>query len=530
MLALLSYPTLVEPRMALSNQAYVWSGAFVIFALVCGWAGWKSKEGVNPIQTDRYAKDTPPSIATMVLWVGLAACASALLLATTSHLTQNVAPIPLLWVAPLSLYLLTFILCFESDRIYQRWLFLPFLITSFGLFTYGMHSYENNVDVIRKLIPALCAALFISCMVCHGEMARRKPHPKYLTLYFLMVSAGGALGGLFVAFVAPRLFDNYLEMPIGVGMCAFLVMCALWNNDDGIPIAWYLRAAMAVAVVGFAIFLGRNQIEDSRQYYLSARNFYGVLRVRDDPSDGITPAVRVLIHGTINHGTELEEPGGGRIPTSYFGDGSGIARGIRAKGESGPIKIGILGLGAGVTASLARKGDTLHYYEINPLIVKLANTEFTFFPSCPANKKLFMGDGRLVLESLPDENLDFLAMDAFSSDSVPLHLLSLEAYTTYSRHLKPDGMMAVNISNRYLDLEPVVSQAAAAMGWSGVVISDDGELQPYYTASTWILLARSAAAFNSGSFADGYIQALKPHPEFRAWTDDFSNIIQILKK
>ncbi len=198
---------------------------------------------------------------------------------------------------------------------------------------------------------------------------------------------------------------------------------------------------------------------------MSARDFYGVLRVRDDPADAGLFGVRVLIHGTINHGTQLLAPEGGRIPTSYFGNTSGINRAIRAKGEKGPIRIGILGLGAGVTATLARKEDTVHYYELNPNIFDIAQTRFDFWKACPADKKIFFGDGRLTLEGLPDEQLDFLAMDAFTSDAVPMHLLTEEAFKIYARHLKPDGVIAINISNRYLDLRNVVSSSAKANGF-----------------------------------------------------------------
>jgi spermidine synthase len=234
------------------------------------------------------------------------------------------------------------------------------------------------------------------------------------------------------------------------------------------------------------------------------------------------------VHGTIDHGTQLFQPGSARIPTSYFGYSSGVTRAIRAVGRRGPIKLGILGLGAGVTASLARAGDTLHYYEINPLVLDIATHQFGFLPGCPADKQVYLGDGRLVLESLPDEHLDFFALDAFTSDSVPVHLLTREAYKTYLRHLKPDGVMAVNISNRYLDLGPVVAQAMTEMGWSGVTVDDEGQDEPFYSGNTWVVLARSPQFFDSPSFKSSS-KMLKPKPGFRTWTDDFSNLIQILK-
>ena len=526
MLALLSYPTLVEPRMALHNQAVTWSWGFAAFAAVCVAAAWRSKDGVDLARADG-ADAAAPQLAEKFLWIGLAACASILLLAVTSHLTQNVAPIPLLWVVPLSLYLLSFILCFESDRLYPRWLFLPLLAVALGVFTWGITLYENNVP-IKRLIPALCGALFVCCMVCHGELSRRRPHPRYLTQFYLMVSVGGALGGLFVAFLSPRLFRDYLELPVAMVGCAALVTWVLW------PRALWMRAALVLATVGFAGYLGYTSIKKDRLYVRSVRNFYGVMHVRDDDADSNgVPAERVLVHGTIDHGTQLKEDTKGRITTSYFGYTSGINRAIRGlRKERGALRLGVLGLGAGVTATLANAGDTLHYYEINSLVPDVASHQFGFLKGCPAQVQILMGDARLVLEQIPGENLDFLAMDAFSSDAVPMHLLTREAFQLYLRHLKADGVLAVHISNRYLDLKPVVAQGMTDMGWHGRVIEDDGVDQPYYTGTTWVILSANEKFFDTTFFqGDGssIIKPLLPKPGFQGWTDDFSNIITIIK-
>jgi hypothetical protein len=290
MLALLSYPLVIEPRLALSRQALVWSIAYCVFAAACAFAAWRSRSGETP---ESSSADAPaPTLAQRALWIGFAACASTLLLAVSSHLTQNIAPIPLLWVAPLSLYLLSFILCFESDRMYNRAIFLPLLIVSLYLLTRGIGWYENNAEPSR-LIPALCGALFVCCMVCHGELARRRPHPRYLTQFYLMVSVGGAIGGLFVALAAPRLFNSYYELPVAMVLCAFLVTCVLWID---MPSTW-LRAATVLATIAFAVILIRIEVADARLYTVSARNFYGVLRVLDQPEGKYSPAERLLIHG-----------------------------------------------------------------------------------------------------------------------------------------------------------------------------------------------------------------------------------------
>jgi SAM-dependent methyltransferase len=517
MLALVSYPFAVEPRTTLSAQAVAWSAGYVLFAALCASAGWRSRAGADPVAKPAGA----PPLSSALLWIGLAACASTLLLAVTSHLTQNIAPIPLLWVAPLSLYLLSFILCFENERIYQRVIFLPLFAGAMALLAWGDYAYENNLDV-KRMIPALCAALFVCCMVCHGELARRKPDPRYLTQFYLMISIGGAMGGLFVALLAPRIFRGFFELPIGMVLCAALVAWAMWSGLNR-----YARAAAAIAVVAFAAYLAQAQIKKERGYVLSARNFYGALRVRDDPGSVGYAARRTLIHGTINHGTQLLRPGSDHTPTSYFGYNSGISIALQALGKKGPLRIGVLGLGAGVTATLARAGDTIHYYEINPLIVEIANREFGFFRACPAEKRVFMGDGRLTLERMPPENLDFLAMDAFSSDSVPVHLLTREAYAIYGRHLKPSGIVAINISNRYLDLEPVVAGAADALGWTGRVVYDDAEEEDYYSPSTWVLLSPDAKTFEQRDLRG--FDSIRARDGIRGWTDDYSNLLQILK-
>jgi hypothetical protein len=548
MLALLSYPVLVEPKLALGAQARVWSVGYAMFAVMCAIAGWNSR-GREPVGSTAAeggmsepasgvslqpaaASIARPAASAMALWIGLATCASTLLLAVTSHLTQNIAPIPLLWIAPLSLYLLSFILCFEYDRLYHRAVFLPLLAGSLGLLAYADTLYENNAE-LKRLIPALCGALFVCCMVCHGELARRKPHPRYLTLYYLMVSAGGAAGGLFVALAAPRLFTGYWELPIAMVGCVVLVTCVLWNAIRGeggrAAVRVVSRAAMIAVTVAFAIYLGRAEWNKRREYVLSARNFYGVLRVRDNPARRYYTARRVLVHGTISHGTQLLQPGSERIATSYFGTGSGVSRAIRAKGEAGALRLGVLGLGAGVTAALARAGDTLHYYEINPLVAQIANRDFGFLRACPASKQIFFGDGRLVLEGLPNEALDVFVIDAFSSDAIPVHLLTREAFAIYQRHLKPDAVMALHITNRFLDLEPVVATAAAESGWTGVVVTDDGWEQDYYSPSDWVVLSRSAAIFTHQEFQEGFIDKLRIRPNFRPWTDDYSNVIHILK-
>ena len=340
MLALLSFPFLVEPRLTSRQQAYTWSATYVLFALLCAWAAWTSRHGKNIAlepEVDSAAAVERPRFLELVLWVALAACASTLLVAVTNHLSQNVAPIPLLWVVPLALYLLTFILAFESDKIYQRWIFLPLLVPALGGMAYMVWAGDGNLH-IKFLIPGFALGLFLCCMMCHGELARRKPAPRYLTLFYLMVSLGGALGGIFVALIAPRVFHDYLELQTGIVACAVLAAIVLWNVKVPKFGAWPLRTALVLSVGVLAGYMVRTEREETKGYVLMVRNFYGVLHVRND--DDQEYSERVLLHGTINHGEEVLDPKLRYVPTSYYGPDSGVGRAIRAVQDRGPDSFG----------------------------------------------------------------------------------------------------------------------------------------------------------------------------------------------
>ncbi|MBZ5601984.1 MAG: fused MFS/spermidine synthase [Acidobacteriia bacterium] len=525
MLALISFPFLVEPQLTSREQAFSWSGAYILFAALCAFAAWASRHGKVQITAESESAGRP-SLAQLTLWVALAACASILLVSITNHLSQNVAPIPFLWVVPLALYLLTFIFAFESDRIYQRWLFLPLLIPALGGMAYLIWADSGNLH-IKKLIPGFCAGLFVCCMVCHGELARRRPAPSHLTLFYLMVSLGGAIGGMFVAFVAPHVFNSYLELQVGLGMCAVLAMVVLWGVRIPKLGPWPLGIAAAVATGVLISYMGMSQYNEVKGFRLMERNFYGVLHVRDDKLDKYNE--RVLLHGTINHGEQVLNDELRYTPTSYYGIHSGVGRAVRAKQALGPARVGVIGLGAGVLSTYGRQGDYFRIYEINPLVERIAQTEFSFYPHSAADKKILLGDARLTLERQEAQNFDILAVDAFSSDAIPIHLLTREALALYFRHLKPDGILALHVSNRYLDLIPVCARGAQEFDKVAMVVSDEGDEADYLSSSTWVLLAAQPELFHGEMFKDADITPGKSSTKFRTWTDDYSNIFQILK-
>src|SRR5579864_5785673 len=397
MLALLSYPVLVEPNLAARTQAGIWSVAYGAFTVLCGITAWVVSSRSSGVESSPaalgQAADAPMGWAVRLLWIALAACASVLLLAVTTFMTQDVAAIPFLWILPLSIYLLTFILCFESSRFYRRVIFLPLAAAALGFMAYRLWPDRTPMS-IRPLIALMAGSLFVCCMVCHGELVRRKPPASRLTSFYVSISLGGALGGIFVGLVAPNLFNGYYEFHLGLGLCAALIAVTLWTGTRR-P----LKIALAAALAGYLVVLGVFLRGAVHPYRVVARNFYGQLRVRDegDPKTN-DDANRKLIHGTINHGQQMLREKYRRMPVTYFCPQSGIGRAMRAL-EGAPRRIGVMGLGCGTLAAYGRTGDSIRIYEINPQVVALANSEFTYVHDTPARLESALGDARLVLES-----------------------------------------------------------------------------------------------------------------------------------
>ncbi len=528
MLALVSYPFVVEPWLPTRVQALGWSGGFVAFAIACAALAWRSRTAPAEIPAAADGEATAPRPGDYALWAALAAAASILLLAFTSHLSQNVAPIPFLWVLPLALYLLSFILCFEGRSWYRRKHFLPLLAAGFvGVCVTLYRDYHN--PQLWVMIPLYCATLFVACMVCHGELARMKPHPRHLTAFFVAISVGGALGGVFVGLIAPRAFPDLYELPAGLVLTAVLVAIVLAGDRAGFPNDRAQRATVAGTALFAAVLasaLAWIYVDLGSGVRLLTRNFYASLKVYDT-GDG-PDAMRVLTHGTITHGKQFIDPERRGWPTTYYGETSGVGRAIEAMRAGGAVKIGVIGLGAGTLVAYGRPGDAVRVYEINPQVVDLALTEFTYLADTKAQLDVILGDARLSLESEPPQAFDVLAVDAFSSDSIPVHLLTAEAFQTYFRHLKPGGILAVHISNRYLDLKPVLKEAAETLGKEVRLVDDDSNDEKGTYGTTWVLFADSAAAFEQPPLA-GAVEALTAERSIRLWTDDYSDLYAILK-
>ena len=538
MFALISYPVLFEPSFTTHQQSSMWSWSFFGFIALCAFTAIKSNMSVANVlkkseeELSNAAQAGAPTGKTYAMWLLLPAVASVLLLAITNHLSQNVAAIPFLWVLPLSIYLLSFILCFEGDGWYRRNPYLQLLAVALGSMVYAVSVDMTSNVPIKVMIPLFAMGLFTCCMVCHGELARLKPDPKYLTHFYLMMSAGGALGGLLVGLLAPHFLNALYEMPVSLVLCAALVAYVLRQDAE---LKWIRRwpgvvvsCALTLALTGYVGWQIRQMVSGSR---VLVRNFYGGLKVRDSGDPNSLEATRTLTHGTINHGEEYLNIARRDLPTTYYGPNTGVGLAIREKQKTGAVRIGVIGLGTGTTAAYGRLGDYIRYYEINPLVLELARKEFFFLADCKAKLDVAMGDARLSLEQeLKDghpQNFDVLAVDAFSSDSIPVHLLTKEAMDLYFRHLRPDGILAVHISNRYLNLQPVLEgEVNATQKTARLVDTEDDDTQDVFGA-TWVLITSPATGFKGELLSNS--APLDSKRTVRLWTDDYSNLFKILK-
>jgi hypothetical protein len=454
-----------------------------------------------------------------------------LLLGVTNHLTQNVASIPFLWVLPLSLYLLSFSLAFWGPALYPRGFYMPLLaLTILGMDV--LFSAPFVVPPLKILLPVFCIGMFAGCMVCHGELARMAPDPRYLTRYYLAIAAGGALGGIFVGVAAPLFFRTTYELPLGIAACAILALISLIHNPgENRRGAWWQRALLILAsaisivvVVSLMLFV----FQPSKGYRLLDRNFYGVLKVVDTGTPGNRNSRRILSHGSINHGAQFLQPDRRLEAITYFHPDSGVGLAIRSRGSSNPLRVGIIGLGAGIIAAHGRTGDVYRFYEINPLVVKIANTDFTYLRDSLAVVEIILGDARLSLEREAAQNYDVLVVDAFSGDSIPIHLLTREALQQYLRHIKKDGILALHISNRYIDLKPVIQRLAEKVGMEAIAVNTAGNPETGAEAADWVLLSATRETLEKPPL-QGAGKVFPQTPDVRMWTDDYSSFFRLLK-
>lgn len=544
LLALLSYPFLFEPLMRVSTQANAWSLGYLVFAALCVACAMRSISGGVELHSTqepaaapsaKHEKKSPAkAIATKSAfgrWLILSMVASTMLLAVTNEVCQDVAVIPFLWVVPLSLYLLSFILCFESDRWYRRgWYSLGTAILALAVC--WLQSFGSRTWLPLQLMIYF-GCLFSICMLCHGELARLRPSADSLTAFYLTLSAGGAAGGLFVGLLAPLIFPAFWEHSLGMIVSCVIAVIVYFDHrgwlQDGPqpPTMWKLLAILLFAGLG-TVFAAA--VTSYTNAVAMVRNFYGVLEVQNDT---IEDAV-VLRHGRIIHGIQLN--GIPSFPTMYYGYNTGVGKAIEQLRErKTPLKIGLVGLGAGTLAAYGQPGDTFRFYEINENVTRLAQQHFTFLKNCPSTVDVIHGDARLMLENESPQEFDLLVLDAFSGDAVPTHLLTAEAAEVYLKHLKPDGFIAIHISNLHFDLRRVTDGLAEAAKLYAITLETapvidriTGAQSLIEPGSRWVLLSREKSLLESDLYMRFLSQNMRPQRDKVLWTDDFSNLIEVL--
>lgn len=486
LLALAAYPFALEPWLRKSEQQRLWSAGYLAFLIALA---------VTAFATRRAAIAAKPQQGEFSpIWLALSATPAALWLAVANQMSHAVAPVPLLWILPLSVYLLTMVICFSTSWYRPgvfRWL-LPVGVAALCATAYPMNW--------RMTLLLFLAGLFLCAMTCHGELAMRKPGENGLTAFYVTVAAGGAIGSAFVSLLAPLIFREYLELPVSIVACVLLAVALLYGYNQP-------RHVIRLAVVGLVALVAATGAAEHA--FVRARNFYGAIEVREDGTG--TGRCRSLYNGSVLHGLQFLAPERSREATTYYSPKSGVGMEL-APAADHPRRVGVVGLGAGTLAAYGRPGDVYRFYEINPLVVDLANQQFRFLKESGARVEVLPGDARLMLEKESPQAYDVLVLDAFAGDAVPVHLLTREAFEIYARHLKPGGVVAAHVSSRYLNLTPLVIRVGASVGFESKVAISSRDSARQITSATWVLLRHTSLP--------------KDVPDI--WTDDYSSLLGVL--
>ncbi len=525
LLALALYPTLIEPRVTLRAQRVLWSCGFAAFALASAFLTWKMRlKSPAPSQASPHDESqiAPAPLVHKILWILLPMGAAMQLSAVTSYLTANIAAIPLLWILPLAVYLITIILAFQFPGLLPRGIITRFLVVMLA----GLGYMLTNVDVslpIRIGMIFFLAEVFFACLFCHTEACALRPkRSSEATLFYLLFAAGGALGSFLIGIASPMIFSFNYDLALAFLVTALLALAVTWSSGWAQRLLWSTSSILLLVLV-FMLYAAYR-----RDTPAAVRNFYGSLRVRDSLAEYPGAVVLTLTNGIVQHGTQIFTPELRRIPTTYYAEDSGVGLALRNCCLDRARNIGVVGLGVGTIAAYGRPGDRIRFYEINPAVAPIARHFFTYLRDSAAHIDIVEGDARASLAADSPQKFDVLVIDAFTGDAIPLHLLTAEAVALYKRHLAPGGILAFHISNQHVDLEPEIALLATSAGMKAMRVSSFADDRRGEFTASWMLLSDNSGFFALPAVAS---QARQPigNPKVRLWTDDYSSLLPILR-
>lgn len=534
LLGLLAFPFLLEPYLGLDHQLSLWSlfyGVYFVSSGIC--LILVARKGHTHIIPSKAAEAVRPSKHHIVSWLILTALSCALLLSTTQIMMQNVISFPLLWIIPLTLYLLTFIITFSTPRSYYRpfWMIVYAALTGLLFYIPSHHQFFLMVQICM-----FSGLIFSGCMICHGEVAKLKPHPQYLTFYYLILACGGVLGAMLVNIVAPLFFTEWWEFYVtllGILLYSGYLVFYKQTPQPGrvFSVSKYTWQGACVGLAGLLAFHIHKTNEDVIMHH---RNFFGKAEIVEKYSAS-DYHLRQLRNGSIIHGQQYLDPEKRLSATTYFSPQSGVGLAMdfqrQHKFIQKGLRIGVIGLGTGTIAALTQPDDDLHFYEIDPDIEAIARKYFYYLADAPAKTQVSIGDGRMILakalQNQGSENYDILAIDAFNGDAIPLHLLTIEAMQIYLSHLNPTGLLAIHISSRYMDLFPPIQSLAQSLGLNAYIAANHSDNLNSVYVSEWVLISRQTDIglflFQKGALTFNQQRMDKP------WTDDRNNLLSVVK-
>jgi hypothetical protein len=527
LLALLAYPVLIEPASTLRSQTDGWGIGFCAFAAMCGALALQSRR-TNPAIAVR-----PPETlqldtgsAQRLLWMLLPATSSMLLCAVTNHLGENIASIPLLWIVPLTMYLLSFVITFASPRAWPRFIAVRMMVLTLATFAYLIYT-GRSVLVPEASIPVYTLALFFACLYCHSELYRLRPAAGEVTNYYLLISLGSAIGAILVGVIAPNIFHANYDLACAVVLLAATALAANWRQG---LVPRFIWAGTTVGLVYIGVFQAKVLSQDA---VVQLRSFYGSLRVTETHLPPIAETTRTLYHGRIQHGTQLFGNGLRTQPSSYYPHSSGVGLALDLCCEDHAKRVGVVGLGTGTLAVYGKPGDDFTFYEIDPLVERLARALFTYLHDSPATIHVVPGDARLsiareVARLGTSEPYDVLVLDAFTGDAIPVHLLTAQAIQLYRLRLRPDGVIVFHISSQYIDLAPELALQASNAGLQCVVVHTDADEARGIFSADWLLMSANEVFLKRPEVAN-VAQPPLVMTGLRLWTDDYSSLLPLLK-